>query len=89
LENSDYISDLVLESFLNKKMIDKKDLKTLNDFKLMQIAWIFDLNFEYTKNIISEKSYLNAVVCSMNIPETKWIYDKINQFLANGLVATS
>ncbi|MBN2778913.1 MAG: HD domain-containing protein [Bacteroidales bacterium] len=88
LENSDYISDIVLDNFYQEKMIDKKDLKTLNDFKLMQIAWIFDLNFEYTKNIISEKSYLNAVVCSMNIPETKWIYDKINQSLAKGLAAS-
>lgn len=84
LENSNYISDIVHDNFFQEKMIDKKDLKTLNDFKLMQIAWIFDLNFEYTKKIIYEKSYINSIVCSMNIPDSDWIYNKIDQFLGKG-----
>jgi hypothetical protein len=84
LENSNYISDIVLDNFFHEKMIDKKDLKTLNDFKLMQIAWIFDLNFEYTKMIIYEKSYINSIVCSMNIPDSNWIFNKIDQFLVKG-----
>jgi HD superfamily phosphodiesterase len=81
LKDSPQISEKVFEYFKKKITIDKNDLQTLNDFKLMQIAWIFDLNFNYTKQILKEKSYLDVVLASINInnsqkEEIKLIIDK-------------
>ncbi len=59
------ISDDVYNQFCNFQMISKEILKTLNDFKTMQIAWIFDINFKYTFRYIDENKYLEAVVSSI------------------------
>jgi len=49
LKDDPYISDTVMQKFKDKNLVDKLELRTLNDFKAMQLAWIFDLNFEFTK----------------------------------------
>lgn len=71
LEDLPHISDTVMDKFRNKKLIDKEELKTLNDYKTMQLAWIFDLNFDYTRQSIIEKKYLDSVLNSLNLPENK------------------
>ncbi len=65
LDNSKGISQNVLEVFYEQKSIDKNDLKTLDDFKCMQIAWIFDINFEFTYSKIINSKYIEAIVKSL------------------------
>lgn len=43
------------------KLISKENLRTLNDFKLMQISWLFDLNFERSFEIIKDKCYIDKI----------------------------
>ena len=61
LPDKDKITDEVLNAILNKQVVLKESMKTLNDFKLLQIAWIFDLNFKYSIQRVYEKKYLDKI----------------------------
>jgi len=61
LPDNDEISDAVLESIINKEVVLKESMKTLNDFKLLQIAWLFDLNFDYSIQRLYNKKYLDKI----------------------------
>jgi hypothetical protein len=84
------LPDIIEENYLDiesGKLISKKNLRTLNDFKLMQISWLFDVNFERTFEIIKEKSYLEKIFDTL--PRNKKI-DKIKknvfQYLHNTVI---
>lgn len=61
LPNNNVISDEVFTSILNKKVVLKESMQTLNDFKLLQIGWLFDLNFSFSVNRLFEKRYLDKI----------------------------
>ena len=62
LEDTPVISENIMEDFMNGKLISKSSLKTLNDFKTMQLSWIFDINFNYTKEMILKNRYLDSIL---------------------------
>ncbi len=78
------ISACVLEKFLDRQMISKDDLKTLNDFKLMQLAWIFDLNFVYTKRFFINNNFAEAILSSITDDTHK---EKIKSVIEESLQA--
>jgi hypothetical protein len=41
-------SDAIVGAIVEKRPADFQDMKTLNDFKLLQLGWVFDLNFTET-----------------------------------------
>jgi hypothetical protein len=43
------------------KVVQMTDLKTLTDFKLLQIGWIYDINFPRTFRIVRENGYLEII----------------------------
>ena len=55
------ISHAVYRSLLKGEIVQMKDLGTLNDFKLLQIGWIYDVNFQRTFQIVYEKGYLEQI----------------------------
>lgn len=61
LPDHDKISDEVYRSVINRQVVLKESLQTLNDFKLLQIGWIFDLNFNYSVKRLYEKKYLDKI----------------------------
>lgn len=61
LPDTHEISDEVLEAILSRRVVLKESMKTLNDFKLLQIAWLFDLNFEYSVKRLNQKKYLDKI----------------------------
>jgi len=54
-------SDEVYQDLLNMRIVDIKHLKNLNDLKLLQIGWIFDVNFAPTFQSIKERRYLEMI----------------------------
>jgi putative nucleotidyltransferase with HDIG domain len=67
LENADKISSRVLDVFFNEQIVYKSDMKYLNDFKVLQIAWIYDLNFQYTRNYILHSGHLESIIKSISV----------------------
>jgi hypothetical protein len=55
------ISDAVYEALMEGKSVKMADLRELNDFKLLQIGWVFDLNFKRSFEMVREKKYLEAI----------------------------
>jgi len=61
LPDVELVSDSVYEALMNGKLVQMADLKTLQDFKLLQIGWIYDVNFPRTFQIVREKKYLEKI----------------------------
>ena len=80
LPDNKEISDEVLHAIINKQIVLKESMKTLNDFKLLQIAWIFDLNFNYSINRVCQKKYLEKIFAALpkneKVDQIKEIVDK-------------
>ncbi len=73
LPDNDEISEEIFEAIINKKVVLKESMKTLNDFKLLQIAWLFDLNFDYSIQRLYKMKYLDKILNTL--PENQ----KVNQ----------
>lgn len=58
-------SGKILEAVMNKKIARMEDLKTLNDFKLLQISWVFDLNFAPSFKAVENRKYLNRLEATL------------------------
>jgi hypothetical protein len=69
LPNIPEISPQVCEDIMAKRIVNIGHLKTLNDFKLLQMGWIFDVNFYRTFELIQERRYLEMLRDAL--PHTK------------------
>ena len=56
---------------INRRTVDIKYIKNLNDFKLLQARWIFDINFAPTFEMIKARHYLEMI--RQALPESKKI----------------
>jgi len=54
-------SKTVLSCLYEKKLATLSDLKTLNDFKLMQLSWVYDLNFRHSFRLMAERAYIQKI----------------------------
>ncbi len=71
LKNDDKFSSKVLESIFKGHVVENKFVKRLNDLKLLQISWVFDLNFTQSIKRIQEKGCLEKIFSTF--PETEEI----------------
>ena len=79
-------SQRVIESLKQRRFVLMQDLKTLNDFKLLQIGWVYDLNFVPSFQIVKKKKYLEkleeALPQSKEIKEAvKLAHNHVNSFI--------
>lgn len=73
----------ILESLRRKEMVQMSALKTLNDFKLLQLAWIFDLNFTSSLRMVAERRYIERMAALL--PDADGIRTAVD--LVRGYVA--
>jgi hypothetical protein len=71
LPDTQGISEKICRDLMNKNIVNIQDVKNLNDFKLLQSGWIFDINFAVTVNIIRNRRYLELI--KQTLPESKEI----------------
>lgn len=64
-------SEDALSSLYNEKIVSFSTIKTLNDFKLLQLSWVFDLNFLPSFRLLSERSYIERITA--HLPQVKAI----------------
>ncbi len=81
------VSDVVVKSVLAGKTVRKKDLKSANDFKMMLMSMVYDLNFKASFHILSEKQLIKKIYETMpkrdNVIDA---YRKIRLFIENKFV---
>lgn len=54
-------SDRVLAEVTAGRMVDRRELTTADDFKLLQLSWVFDLNFAESFRIVAKRGYIETL----------------------------
>src|SRR5208283_1115499 len=57
-----------LDCIFNKQLISLAMLKTLNDFKLTKLSWVYDLNFRFSLRAAVKDNYIDGVAATL--PQT-------------------
>lgn len=73
LEDSPLVSKAVIKNIMEEKLPDRKEMKTITDFKLGQMAFVYDLNFKHSFSIINKRQYLNKLF--ENLPKNDQIFE--------------
>lgn len=76
------ISGEVHRSLMKREVVRMEHVKNVNDIKLLQVGWIYDINFEPTFRHILERGYLEKL--RNVLPETKEtaeIFGEIDRFI--------
>jgi putative nucleotidyltransferase with HDIG domain len=86
LSDDNRVSDNVYEALINGRVARMKDLETLNDFKLLQIGWVYDLNFPRTFQLVRERKYLRKIRAALprGSVQIDNIYDRAFRHLSRG-----
>jgi hypothetical protein len=72
LPDTGICSPKILDALRQGKMADTADMVSLNDFKLLQMSWVFDLNFEPTFQAVRQRRYVERIASSLSqIPEVR------------------
>jgi HD domain len=79
-------SPTVLACLHQGRMAFKSELKTLNDFKLLQLTWLYDLNFTRSLKMVEERRYIDkmAAVLPENV-EIREAIDRVRKFVTGNL----
>ncbi len=52
----------VIEDILNCRCVDYSQIKNLNDFRLMQLGWVYDINFTQTLIRIKQRRFIQEII---------------------------
>ncbi|BBO73637.1 metal-dependent phosphohydrolase [Desulfosarcina widdelii] len=55
----------IIEDIVNRRMARFSHMETLNDFKLLQLSWVFDLNFPETYFLARQRGDLAVIAGSL------------------------
>ncbi|MBI4864147.1 MAG: HD domain-containing protein [Candidatus Riflebacteria bacterium] len=55
------ISDEVFAGVMDRRMPRMRAVKTLGDFKIIQMGWVFDLNFDLSFELVARRGYLERL----------------------------
>ena len=61
LPDTPEVSNEVLAGIRERKMVGMRQLRSLNDFKLLQMAWVYDVHFQPAFQMIYERDYLRKI----------------------------
>ncbi len=74
----------IIKDILNNRMADIKDVKNINDLKLLRLSWVFDINFQATFSILKRRKYLGTIISSMPEAEEVHIIEEHLEDYLNG-----
>lgn len=70
-------TDTVVKTFSCGRFVRIQDMRTLNDFKLMQISWVFDLNFRESFRVVEERATIDRIAAVLpRYPEVEEAIEK-------------
>jgi putative nucleotidyltransferase with HDIG domain len=80
------VSPGVVKEVLGGKLVSKNEVKSEMDVKIMQLSWVFDINFKSSIEMIFQNRYLEKIYSSLPKNDTVIeIYRKIKVFAENKL----
>lgn len=82
LPDIEKISDGVLSDILSETLVKSAHLKTLNDFKALQMGWVFDLNYKHTYEVLKKRKYLEKIRDSISVSDkAQTLYKVTKEYL--------
>ena len=69
--SKEILSDEVYNTFLKKKLILYKDVKTNIDNMIIWVAYIYDINFIETFKLIKKENYIEKIINRVNYQDKK------------------
>jgi len=76
------ITQAVYDRLMNGEIVLFDNLKNLNDFKLLQVGWVYDVNFAPTLRLLKERGYLDMI--RSHLPENEDVnelFDCVNNYI--------
>jgi hypothetical protein len=81
------MNDVVIKSILSGKPVSKKDLQSVNDFKLFLMAMVFDLNFRASFQLLNQKQLITKIYDTLpKRDDVINVYRQIRLFIENKFV---
>lgn len=71
LPDTPEVSDTVAADLLAGRIVDLRTVQNLNDLKLLQVGWVYDLNFPPSFRRLRDQGYLDIIRASL--PETETV----------------
>jgi hypothetical protein len=80
------VSPEVLEAVMNGRVVEYAKLRTLNDMRLCQIGWVYDMNFAAALERLSERGHLDALFAYLpQTPDVLAVREKIHAYVKTRL----
>ena len=68
------VPEMILSRFREGRVVLLEFAESMNDFRLLRLSWIFDMNFPATFSIIEKKEYIKKILAKIpEFPEKKEI----------------
>ena len=82
LENSPAISGAIIRSVRRCESVAMRDLRTVTDFKIAQLGWVYDLNFPRSFQIYLKRGYHHELLKYLpENPEVSDIFGIIDRYI--------
>lgn len=73
-----------IDDILNNRVSNSHYLKTFNDMKLLQLGWIFDINFTPTFLYIQERRIIEKIITALpDTDDIRKIHNHLKKYLEN------
>ncbi len=77
------ISEKIAADIMAGRMADLKDIKNVNDLRLIKLSWVFDLSFDISKRLFREERYLEKTLAALpDTPEVSALARHLAEYLA-------
>ncbi len=70
------LTQSVIHDLQKRHPVDMRHLQTLNDFKMIQVGWVYDMNFGYSLKQMLEKNYLRRI--QKELPDLEVVHNIVN-----------
>ena len=86
LPDDQFYSSQVLSALSEERFISFQDLRTVNDFKLLLLSWVFDLNFTFSIQVVKDRGYVEKIGAILpDFQETKQVLKHVHDYMSRHL----
>lgn len=71
LPDKEEYNPLILNQLLNASIVDVESMQSVNDFKLLNLSWVYDLNFAVSHALLFEFGYLKQIYQSLSVKDAQ------------------
>lgn len=80
------VREEVYRMLLNRRIMSYAKIKTINEFKVLQMSWVFDVNFRPTFEILRERNNIGVLAATLpDTPLLREVLDFVNSYIEKRL----